>query len=232
MAEDHLTLVIDATHRSLEARSESLFADRDNAPHHTDALVGAAGRHLAAIDQVVLPMVGRRVEGGGKLVGTYLHEARRFERALVQLKGRVYGESHAAELRWSDVRSNVRAALREHNDAERNVIARLAETLTSSALAETAERVFRAEVRAPTRPHPYLPHSGLSGTVARKISAVADRFWDATQGRVVPAPVAPRRHSHDSLLAQYLVAHPHFDQTATLLAHDRSTARRGGRAGR
>ena len=49
--------------------------------------------------------------------------------------------------------------------------------------------------------------------------AYADRFWDTAEGRVIPAPVAPRHHRHDSLLAQYLVADPKFDADATIVEH-------------
>ena len=55
------------------------------------------------------------------------------------------------------------------------------------------------------------------GLAARRMWAYADRFWDTAEGRVIPAPVAPRPHRHDSLLAQYLVADPMFDDHAHLM---------------
>jgi hypothetical protein len=49
--------------------------------------------------------------------------------------------------------------------------------------------------------------------------ALADRFWDDAEGRVIPAPVQAHARRHDSLIGQYLVADPRFDATASLLAH-------------
>ena len=79
--------------------------------------------------------------------------------------------------------------------------------------------MFDAETHGPTRPHPWLPHKGLLGLVARRVWARADRFWDAAEGRVIPEPVHPAAHRHDSLMAQYLVADPKFDADATIMEH-------------
>jgi hypothetical protein len=48
--------------------------------------------------------------------------------------------------------------------------------------------------------------------------ALADRFWDAAEGRVIPDLVPPRARRHDSLIAQYLVADPHFDASASMVS--------------
>ena len=40
------------------------------------------------------------------------------------------------------------------------------------------------ECHGPTRPHPHTPHTGLLALVARRMWAIADRFWDAAEGRV------------------------------------------------
>ena len=78
-----------------------------------------------------------------------------------------------------------------------------------------------------------LPHLGLLGRVTRRVWAVADRFWDAAEGRVIPDPVRPQPRTHDSLLAQYLVADPKFDDQATLVEHHHGERRHrhGRRAG-
>jgi hypothetical protein len=73
---------------------------------------------------------------------------------------------------------------------------------------ELAERLYRAEQRVPTRPHPYLPHQGVRGRVARGVAVRVDRFWDTAEGRMAPEPVQPRR-SRDGRMAQYFLADPH-----------------------
>src|SRR6476619_8107767 len=82
-----------------------------------------------------------------------------------------------------------------------------------------ARQMFDVEAHGPTRPHPRSPHTGLLGLAARRMWALADRFWDATEGRVIPEPVHPAPHRHDSLMAQYLVADPKFDADATIMEH-------------
>jgi hypothetical protein len=87
--------------------------------------------------------------------------------------------------------------------------------------------VFDAETRGPTRPHPYLPHTGFVSLVARRLWAMADRFWDSAEGRVIPQPVRPVPHRHDSLVSQYLVGDPHFDGSAAFMEHRRRARKRG-----
>jgi hypothetical protein len=64
--------------------------------------------------------------------------------------------------------------------------------------------------------------------VTRKVWALADRFWDTAEGRVVPQPVRPKPHRHDSLVAQYLVADPHFEGDAPVTEHRHHRPHRPG----
>lgn len=217
--EDNLTVLVEATATSLDERFAVVVAggSRDRLAH-TDAFVSAAGRHLGAAERVLLPLV-QHEPAGRQDVDTYVRHARRLESALARLTGKVHGEAHAAYLGWPVVCAEVRRALDGHRDAERALVLRLAEVLPHDLLAGVALEVFRAEVHAPTRPHPHLPHTGLLGLATRRVWALADRFWDTAQGRVVPDPVRPRPHTHDSLLAQYLIGDPHFDRSAQVLEH-------------
>ena len=107
----------------------------------------------------------------------------------------------------------------EHNRSERAMVDELLRHGEPEEVDGLARRVFDAESHGPTRPHPKSPHTGIFGLAARRMWAYADRFWDTAEGRVIPAPVAPRHHRHDSLLAQYLVADPKFDADATIVEH-------------
>jgi hypothetical protein len=109
--------------------------------------------------------------------------------------------------------------LNEHNRIEREMVAKLIEHGEPLEVDGLARRLFDAETHGPTRPHPRLPHTGFLGLVARQVWAVADRLWDAAEGRVIPEPVRPAPHRHDSLMAQYLVADPKFDADATIMQH-------------
>ncbi|MGZ4436521.1 MAG: hypothetical protein ACXVXB_10680 [Nocardioidaceae bacterium] len=220
--DDYLRVTVEATLASLDERCESLFTSDVREVHaRADAFVAATGRHLGAVAEVLLPMTARHPPAQGEPLPSYLDAARHLERVLVELKGKTYGEQHTAHLPWAQVRADVRGALDRYHLAERGLVDRVSASLPADALGEVAASLFHAEVKAPTRPHPYLPHSGRAGHLARRFAAVADHFWDAAQARIIPGPVVPPHKRHDSLVAQYMCADPHFDVTATLLEHHR-----------
>ena len=222
---DSLLLTIEATQRSLEQRLHEAVA-----PHHdparprdtfsaTDAFLAATSRHLAAVEAVLLDPVAHAVPDGEVLVHGYLEVVRGLEHTLAVLKARLYGEAHAVLLDWAALWRRVGDELAKHNRLETTLVEALVRHGDPDMLDGLARRVFDAETHAPTRPHPILPHRGLLGRVARRLWSVADRFWDAAEGRVIPDPVRPQPHTHDSLVAQYLVADPRFDDHATLIEH-------------
>jgi hypothetical protein len=224
---DSLSLTIDATHRSLEQRLEGMLVPARGRRHTrdvyaaVDAFLAATSRHLAAVDAVLLPLVRKRVPDGAAFVHEYLDQARDLEMRLASLKARLYGEAHAVHLSWAGLCSDVRQELLQHNAMEQTLVGRLVTHLDASMLNGLAQQVFRYEVTAPTRPHPHIPHTGMPGRVARRVWAQADRFWDTAEGRVIPDPVRPVPHRHDSLVAQYLLGDPHFDIGASVLQHRR-----------
>lgn len=222
---DPLAMTVAATHRSLEER-----LGEATSPHHdrsrprdaqaaADTFLAAASRHLAAVEEVLVREVRRVVPSSEKLVADYLEAARDLEQVLSLVKARVYGEAHAASLGWNDLWTRVRGRLDRHNSLENELVSRLAEHGAPDHSDALARAVFEAETRAPTRPHPLLPHRGPLGRLARRLFAVADRFWDAAEGRIIVDPVKPPPHKHDSLIAQYLVADPKFDDHAELFEH-------------
>ncbi|HET6562928.1 MAG TPA: hypothetical protein VFG72_13715 [Marmoricola sp.] len=232
-----LVVTVEATHQSLRQRLDEATRPRKEPEHpraaraRVNAFMAATSRHLAAVDEALLPEVARRMPDGRKRVTSYLHEARLLEQALVRLKARCYGELHMAHVPWAEVWGDVRRQLASHNEKELALTREVTADLAPDVSQALADRVYRAELRAPTRGHPYLPHRGLLGHTARRVWAVADRFWDATEGREIPPPVRPRPkdHSHESLLSQYLVGEPLMDADAPVVTH-RPHRRRAGRA--
>jgi hypothetical protein len=222
---DTLAMTVAATHRSLEERlgeATSPHQDRSrprDAQAAADMFLAATSRHLAAVEEVLVDEVRRVVPHSEQLVADYLEAARDLEQVLSLVKARVYGEVHAASLGWSDLWVRVRTRFDHHNRLENEMVARLAEHGAEDHSDALARAVFEAEIKAPTRPHPLLPHRGPLGHLARKLFAIADRFWDTAEGRIIVDPVKPPPHKHDSLLAQYLVADPKFDDHAELFEH-------------
>ena len=222
---DSLTLTVEATQRSLEERlGEALVPHRDPLrprDHYaaTDTFLAATSRHLAAIEGVLVPEVRHRVPDGHDLAHEYLHAARLLEETLALIKGRLYGEARAIYLSWPMLWDRAHSELTEHNRLERQLVEELIRHDDPASVDGLARRMFDMECHGPTRPHPHTPHTGLLALVARRMWAIADRFWDAAEGRVIPDPVSPHHHKHDSLMGQYLVADPHFDPTATIIEH-------------
>jgi hypothetical protein len=140
---------------------------------------------------------------------------------LTLVKARLYGEVHAVRLAWPPLWDITQRQLAEHNRLELRLVDGLIRHEEPETLDALAQRVFDAETRAPTRPHPHLPHTGTAGLLARRLWAVADRFWDKAEGRVVPAPVRPVARHHDSLFGQYLVGDPQLKTDAALITHRR-----------
>ena len=220
---DSLAMTIEATQQSLEERlQEALAPHRDpQRPRDgyaaTDTFMAATSRHLSAVQAVLLDPVRKSVPGGDALVHEYLHAAKRLELTLYLVKSRLYGEAHSMKLSWSELWTTVQQELAEHNRLESNLVAELIRHGDAAQVDGLARKVFDAETHAPTRPHPRLPHTGMLALMARRVWSVADRFWDTAEGRVIPEPIHPAHHKHDSLLAQYLVADPMFDDHAHLM---------------
>jgi hypothetical protein len=226
MHANRLVVTIEATHQCLQDRLDAATrrAPRRSGPREgyarTDAFLAATSRHLAAFEEALLPVLRRELPDGDARTREYLHQARLLELALATLKARIYGAVAASHIPWEEVWDDVRRELSRHNETERALVHDLVHEGEDRRHDELADRLYRAELKAPTRAHPYLPHRGLLGLVARRIWAVADRFWDTTEDRMVPQPVRPpsKAHAHDSLMAQYLVGEARFDAGAPVFA--------------
>lgn len=226
---DSLLLTVEATHQRLEERlDEALSPHRDperprDGHSSTDAFLAATSRHLAAVEAVLLPTLCKHAPDSDALAKQYVQAARRLERTLALVKARVYGEAHAVHMSWPDLWTLAKERLTEHNRLEQDLVAKIIEHDDPEHVDGLAREVFDAETHGPTRPHPYLPHTGMTSLVARRLWAMADRFWDHAEGRIIPEPVHPVPHRHDSLMSQYLVGDPHFDTSAKLVNRRRRT---------
>ena len=178
---------------------------------HIDTFLAVASKHLNAVDAVLLPPTRRLAPEGGTVVHDYLHAAKGLELALAHAKGREYGSVFDAGRPWQAVWADVGTALEGHREHEFGVTELLASRMDPAALTALADRLHAAERAAPSRPHPYAPHTGFPGLVARKILHAVDSFWDAAEGRMVPEPVRPP-HKAPGKVTQYFLADPRFDE--------------------
>jgi hypothetical protein len=174
--------------------------------HQTDWFYAIAAQHLAAAEDILLPHV-RRLPNGEDLVTTYVGNAKELERSLRFLKGRQYGDSRAQDLSPGEVWESIDRLLTEHEELETAYSERLCEELDDDHVNALTEELLEAEEVAPTRAHPYSPHTGLAGRLVHRMWRVADVAWDSAEGRVVPTKyhVHPKR---DSALSHYLYGTP------------------------
>ncbi|WP_067438531.1 hypothetical protein [Nocardioides jensenii] len=213
---DKLQHSIRATHDVLDERLSTAewhrpTADkpRDRFPA-TDTFLASASRHLAAANAVLVPAARRQLPDGSELAHRFSRTSRDLEYAMAQTKAKLYGEAHAIYRPWHEIWTDLHHRFDAFMALEEELVAALVEHTTKEARSELADRVYGAELRAPTRPHPYVPHLGLPGKVARRICLGVDHFWDTTEGRMIPEPVKPHDREHDGRLTQYLLADPHL----------------------
>lgn len=174
-----------------------------------DPFLASTSRHVAAANAVLAPCARRHLADGHRRAHRFTEDSRRLEVALAQVKAKLYGSTFVVRRPWASVWTEVHHALARFRVSEEELVADLVDREPSIDTAAIAERLHHSEQRAPTRPHPYLPHRGLGGHLARGVSVRVDRFWDTAEGRMVPDPVRPRA-SRDGRVAQYLLADPHF----------------------
>lgn len=188
-----------ATHEALTQRlAEAETAHQDPDPRRTRddirqrvAFLAGASRHVAAVEATLLPVVRHRLPDGSERARALLRQCRRLEVALTQARGKLSGSAYSVRRPWSSLWSDVRRELEATCSLERDCVEALADELGDED-AEVAARLTAAESQGPTRAHPYLPHSGPVGRIARGLATRVDAFWDTTQGRVPPEPMVPR----------------------------------------
>lgn len=185
-----------------------------------DQFNAGTSRHLHAVDEALLPAVSAHVENGSALVHEYLPTARHLEVLLFHVKAHEYGSTWETTHAWPTLWGEVEEALVAQEVKEDELVSHLAEEASDDVLVLVAARMTVAERRAPSRPHPHLPHTGLSGQVVRRVARPVDAIWDAVEGRSVGGP-KPLPHKEPGLFWQYLLGDPRFpDDPANETRHN------------
>jgi hypothetical protein len=215
-SKEELRLAVLGPHQLIGDMLEAAWSrpDCDTDPRRArqlaDTFMATACRHLAAVDDTLLPLARRRLRGGRQLVTAYVLHSRELERTLRALKARLYGDVHATRLTRMELWLRLRMLLAEHAVQENAIVERLAESLSAQEMTALAARLRRTERRSPTRPHPYSPHTGLAGRISHRVWSVFDGFWDNAECRVIPPQAPPRQLRSDSALTSYVLGAPRF----------------------
>ena len=174
----------------------------------TDTFSGVLSQHLAAVDDVFLPEANRHLPAGHGQVHAYVRHVRGLEQTLHQLKARVYGDATSAQVDWDAFWREMTALLKEHAEQEHALAKDLVEHMDEDAEHRLALRLRKAEINAPTRPHPFTPHTGVLGRLSHRFWRIADSFWDHAEGRLVPRPPEKPPRRPDSLMHRYMTGAP------------------------
>lgn len=165
----------------------------------TDAFLVHVCRHVSAMCDVILPAVRTQLPDGKERVHEYVQQCRRLERAASVTKRRLYGDSRTIALSWTEVWNDLSQEFDRLDAVDQRLIADLSGVLCDSSRLSLASRLDAAERSGPTRPHPNSAHTGRFAHRVLGMWARADRFWDATEGRIVsrrrPKVAAPARES-------------------------------------
>jgi hypothetical protein len=182
---------------------------RDHLPA-IDSFLASTSRHLGAVLEVLVAGARDRLPDGERRAHAFILQCKELEIALANVKAKLYGSTYAIRRSWDSVWDDVRAEFERTWALERSLVADLAAHRHEDD-PDWGERLYHAELHAPTRPHPYVPHGGLRGRLARTVALRVDHFWDSTEGRMIPEPVRPHDRDHDGRVTQYLLADPHLD---------------------
>jgi hypothetical protein len=188
--------------------------DELDGPHRgyppIDEFVTTATRHLHAVNEVLVPSARKGLPDGKEITHAYLDTVRVLEVVLAHVKAHEYGSVYEKDIHWPAVWSEVGTALDAERAREEELAELLTDLLDDSEVDALAAQLDEAEPGEPSRPHPYLPHSGVLGAVTRGVAKRVDRAWDHLEGR---PPSWPRRaeKKRPGLLGQYLMADPRFD---------------------
>ena len=171
-----------------------------------DAVVWLSA-HLAAVGRTITPVATRRL---GETAAVRREGHRRdleLERILRIAERRHSGDMLASGLNGERLRTSILSRLDAHAEIEHTRLAALADLLDDEEQRALAEAYVDALKKAPTRPHPYLPHRGLSGAIAFRVNAARDRLLDTMDSRHVPLPRAPHEARRPGRWGSYLLGH-------------------------
>lgn len=206
---------LESIHRDLEHRLAQASAARPDVRHPRDhygaidTFLAVASRHNAGMVDAIAPLV-HALPAGHDLAVDFVHASRRYEEALAQVKAKLYGSIYAVRRGWPSIWLDVHREFDVVQALERRLVEALLQDPPPAD--DLATRLHRATLHAPTRPHPYIPHQGLPGHLARIVARRIDRFWDGAEGRMVPEPVRHHDREHQGKVTQYLLADPHLTQ--------------------
>jgi hypothetical protein len=171
-----------------------------------DGFLATLCRHVATVEDILYPAV-RHLPDGRETARFGLYQLRELELCARHLIASLYGEVHEATPR-TQLWQRMAACLAWHVSEEERLCQRLDEALPEPERRRLAGEFIHAFERAPTRPHPYSPHSRRLGRTMHRLWSAVDRAMDAMDSRITPQKSPPPRPLKRTLWGQYLIGTP------------------------
>ena len=102
--------------------------------------------------EVVVPAVCKRVPDGKERAHKFVHQDKELEVTLAKVKAKLYGSSYATRRSWPSIWDDVRREFDAAWRLERELVEEL-ELNRQDGDPDWGERLYHAELHAPTRPH-------------------------------------------------------------------------------
>jgi hypothetical protein len=189
-----------------------LVMDGYDAEDAYDAEVATLSGHLAAVEAVLYPVARKRLDGGRAEVAAQQRLSRRIERLMRLIEGHFYGEVHAIDMRVEPLQRRLAQLVEDSRRSELDLARRLDATLTTAQRHAVAQDFTAARKHAPTRPHPYTPHTRGLARFAFHVCSMWDRAFDVMDNRKVPGSAPRRRLTPLTLWDRYVLA-PSFQES-------------------
>jgi hypothetical protein len=187
-----------------DAHTQALSTLTSDSGSPLDAVVWLSA-HLAAVARAVRPVATRRLQESAAATRDITRRDIELERMLRLAERRHSGDALAAGLDSERLRVILLERLEAHAETEHARLAALSAVLTVDEERSLAEAYLDALVKAPTRPHPHVPHHGVVGAIAFRVEAVRDRLLDTMDGRHVPLPRASHEPRKPGRWGSYLL---------------------------
>jgi hypothetical protein len=167
-----------------------------------DEVVAELTRHLFAMEAAVLPIAAHALHGQDAQLRSQIDRLRELE--AVQLELDHVRDTGAADALWGQLVK----LLAQHRAAETRILTELDAGMDEKTRAVVVDRLNRAWLASPTRPHPHAVRRLSVTRALYRIFGLWDRILDVLDSRVIPElPAQPRRPA-DSKWDGYVLGRP------------------------
>ncbi len=179
---DGITQLVDE-HRALERLFADFSSPSSSSWERKDRLIRirqAISEHDDVEASVLAPLIRSRLEDGHRLWRSLRRRYRKIDKLLMEIERRSISSPDLPELL-----ERAMTAVDELIEAqESSVFSRIRSTLSRAELGKLDDQVSAAHRHADSRPHRYLPRSGVLGRTARAAMAVVDKLRDREAPRL------------------------------------------------